>query len=72
MTRTEPPSVVWTGMSSAHCMVNSGAAVFDSGGRFSQIWKSSNGLGASSLSSGNISECVTPRPVVSHWASPWP
>lgn len=72
MTLTRTPSWRRAGISAAHCIVNSGSAGFASGGRLSQIWNSWSGLGSSSLSSGNISECAMPLPAVSHCTSPSP
>ena len=47
-------------MRSFHSMVKCGSTILFRAGRFSQIWKSSSGLGSVALSSGNISECWMP------------
>ncbi len=70
--RPSGPGTSTTGVSRAQSIEKYGSASFDSPGRLSQIWNSSSGFGASSLSSGNISECTMPRPAVSHWVSPLP
>ena len=59
-------------MRSSQNIVKCGATIFEAAGRFSQIWNSSSGLGRSVFSSGNISECTTPLPAVSHCTSPRP
>ena len=60
------------GMRSFHSMVKCGSTILFRAGRFSQIWKSSSGLGSVALSSGNISECWMPLPAVTHCTSPPP
>src|SRR3954470_10654242 len=71
-TVTLPPGNSTTGMSLAHNMVKYGSTILSSAGRFSQIWNSSVGFGASDSTSGNISLCTIPAPAVSHWVSPRP
>ena len=63
---------VMRGMSSCQNMVKWGSAILCLAGRFTQIWNSSVGLGASVCKSGNISQCTMPLPAVSHCTSPPP
>ena len=65
-------SAVMRGMSSCQNIVKCGWAILFLAGRFSQIWNSSAGLGASGFKSGNISQCTMPAPAVSHCTSPPP
>ena len=71
-TVTMPPSATTVGISSDQSIEKWAGTIFDSGGRLSQIWKSSRSLVPSPFTSGNISECWIPDPVVSHWVSPSP
>ena len=67
MTSTNTPGAgVTVGIDSLHNMPKCAGTIFDSGGRFSQVWNSSSGLERSGSSRGNISECMIPLPVVSH------
>jgi hypothetical protein len=60
------------GVSWLHSIVKYGSTILSAAGRFSQIWNSSSGLGASWTSSGNISQWTMPLPAVIHCVSPRP